>query len=246
MTHILVTNDDGVESEGIKALAESLRAVKGVTVTVVAPDRERSTVSHSLTLHKPLRVKQMSDAVYAVDGTPTDAVFLGVSALHEKKPDYIFSGINRGGNLGDDVHYSGTVSAAVEGAIMGIPSVAISQLGLNKFDFSMAAKFAQKILQMILKNPLPPEIVLNVNVPENAQTLDYEIVKTGKRDYGTLHEKREDPRGKTYYWIGGNQYNFCDVPHSDCNTIVSGKISVTPLAINLTNHEFMNKMKTWK
>lgn len=246
MTHILVTNDDGVESEGIKALAESLRAVKNVTVTVVAPDRERSTVSHSLTLHKPLRVKQKSDTVYAVDGTPTDAVFLGVSALLKNKPDYIFSGINRGGNLGDDVHYSGTVSAAVEGGIMGIPSVAISQLGLEEFDFSMAAKFAQKILHMILKNPLPSEIVLNVNVPEHAQTLDYEIVKTGKRDYGTLHEKREDPRGKTYYWIGGNQYNFCDIPHSDCNAIVAGKISVTPLAINLTNHEFMNVMKTWK
>jgi len=245
MKNILVTNDDGVHAKGIKALAAALREIDDVKVTVVAPDRERSTTSHSLTLHRPLRIHKKDDDVYAVDGNPIDAVFLGVSQILKEKPDFLFSGINRGGNLGDDIHYSGTVSAAVEGGIMGIPSVAISQLGTEKFDYTMAAKMAQRVYEMVTKNELPVGMILNVNVPEEAKNLDYEIVKTGQRDYGDLCEEKRDPRGRPYYWIGGSQYKFVDIPDSDCNAIVADKVSITPINVNMTSFDFMEKMKKW-
>lgn len=246
MINILVTNDDGVEAEGITALAAALREMEGVYVKVVAPDREQSSVSHSLSLHRPLRLVKKDSDVYVVDGTPSDAVFLGTTVLFKTKPDFVFSGINRGGNLGDDVHYSGTVSAAIEGAIMGIPSIALSQLGGETFDYSVAAQFTKKIFHLVRQHSLPPNIVLNVNVPENPKSLEFTITKTGKRDYGALYEKRKDPRGRSYYWIGGNRYNFFDRTGSDCNAILEGKISVTPLEINLTSHDFMKEMASWK
>lgn len=245
MTRILVTNDDGIDSEGIQLLAQGLREVPGFDVTVVAPNRERSATSHSLTLHRPLRVVEKSKNVYMVDGTPTDCVMLGCSKILKSRPDLIVSGINRGGNLGDDVHYSGTVSAAIEGGIMGIPAIAFSQLGQDLFDFTMAVKFAQKIVPIAVREGIPTGIVLNVNVPMDCQTLDFEIVQTGKRDYGDMHEERIDPRGRPYYWIGGNIYGFEDIPASDCNTIQSGKISVTPLHVNMTSNSFMKTMKGW-
>jgi 5'-nucleotidase len=246
MKKILVTNDDGIHAEGIHALANALRELPNVMVKVIAPDRERSTVSHSLTLHRPLRVEERDNENYAVNGTPSDSVFLGTSAFFNEKPDFVFSGINRGGNLGDDVHYSGTVSAAVEGAIVGIPSVAISQLGKAKFDYTVAAQFAKKAFELITNDPLPPHIVLNINVPEGAKSLDFEVTKTGKRDYGGPFEKRFDPRGRPYYWIGGDAYRFEDIEGSDCNAIVAGKISVTPLEINLTSQTYVEKIKHWK
>lgn len=241
-----MTNDDGVEAKGIKALSRILKEVKGVNVTVVAPDREQSATSHALTLHRPLRVVKKRKDVYAVDGTPTDCVFIGVSAILNFTPDVIFSGINAGGNLGDDIHYSGTVSAAVEGGLMGIPSVALSQMGMNRFNFSVAAQFAKKLLRLIRKHGLPRGVVLNVNVPENARDLDFEVTKTGKRDYGSLSVKKHDPRGRPYYWIGGNRYNFFDIKGSDCNAVLAGKISITPLHVNMTSLVFLNKMKSWK
>lgn len=243
---ILVTNDDGITAEGIKALAKGLRKLSDVKVTVVAPERERSATSHSLTLHRPLRIIKKDKDDYAVDGTPTDSVMLGSSVVMKKKPDLIVSGINRGGNLGDDVHYSGTVSAAIEGGIMGIPAIAISQLGQVDFDYETAVKFAQKIVAVVKRSALPPGIVLNVNVPENCKSLDFEICKTGKRNYGEIYEERIDPRGRPYYWIGGNLYEFQDIPDSDCNVVQAGKISVTPLKVNITEHNFIDSMKAWK
>lgn len=247
MQRILVTNDDGVDAKGIKALAKSLATIPGVEVIVVAPEREQSSTSHSLTLHRPLRIIKKRKNVYAVNGTPTDSVFVGVAViLKDKRPDFIFSGINRGGNLGDDVHYSGTVSAAVEGGMMGIPSVAMSQLGREKFDYDVAAKFAQKILKLIQKNNLPPGIILNVNVPEKVKSLDYEVTCTGKRDYGNLYEEKIDPRGRPYFWIGGYQYKFHDIEGSDCNAIIAQKISVSPIQVNMTSRSFVTEMKKWK
>lgn len=246
MTSILVTNDDGIDSEGIQLLAEGLRQLNLYDITVVAPNRERSATSHSLTLHRPLRVVERSPQVFTIDGTPTDCVMLGCSQILKQKPDLIVSGINRGGNLGDDVHYSGTVSAAIEGGIMGIPAIAFSQLGQDIFDFKQAVRFAQKLVPIAIREKLPVGIVLNVNVPENCQTLDYEIVQTGKRDYGDMHEERIDPRGRPYYWIGGNIYGFQDIPDSDCNTIQTGKISITPLFVNMTSHQYIQKMKGWQ
>ncbi|MCP5464921.1 MAG: 5'/3'-nucleotidase SurE [Deltaproteobacteria bacterium] len=243
---ILVTNDDGIHAKGIQVLAKTLREIPGVQVVVVAPDREQSTTSHSLTLHRPLRVNKVKKDVYTVDGTPTDAVFIGVDGILKEKPDFIFSGINHGGNLGDDIHYSGTISAAVEGVIKGIPAVAFSQLGKKPFHFDMAAKFVKKLYQLIIKNGLPNDVLLSVNIPENCQNLDYVVTKTGVRDYGGLCEERIDPRGRPYYWIGGNQYKFVDIKGSDCNAIMAGKISVTPVNINMTNTSFMKKMAKWK
>lgn len=243
---ILVTNDDGIEAEGIKALAKGLRKLTDVKVTVTAPERERSATSHSLTLHRPLRIIKKDKDDYAIDGTPTDSVMLGSSVIMKKKVDLIVSGINRGGNLGDDVHYSGTVSAAIEGGIMGIPSIAISQLGRDKFNYDTAVRFAQKLIGVVRRNPLPPGIVLNINVPENCEDLDFEICKTGKRNYGEIYEERIDPRGRPYYWIGGNLFEFQNIPESDCNAIQRGKISVTPLKVNITDHNFIDSMKAWK
>lgn len=246
MLRILVTNDDGVDAKGIKVLASALKAVPGTEITIVAPDRQQSTTSHALTLHRPLRIIKRRKDVYAVDGTPTDSVFVAVAIIFDKKPDLIFSGINRGGNLGDDIHYSGTVSAAVEGGIMGIPSVAISQLGDKTFKYGMAAQFAKKLLRRLKRCPLPPGVVLNVNVPENVTSLNFEVTKTGKRNYGGLFVKNRDPRGRPYYWIGGDQYRFFDIKGSDCNAIMAGRISVTPLRVNMTHTGFLRKMKDWK
>lgn len=248
MFEVLVTNDDGVDAAGIKMLARSIADLADVHVTVVAPDREQSTTSHSLTLHRPLRINKRKKDVYAVNGTPTDCVFMATSVLFKDRegPHLIFSGINRGANLGDDIHYSGTVSAAIEGGIMGIPSVAFSQMGGPKFDYKMAGQFARKLLPYLKKNTLPKGIVLNVNVPAGIKKLDYLITKTGKRNYGELHEKKIDPRGQPYYWIGGNQFDFYDIKDSDCNAIVANKISVTPINVNLTDKDFMKDMKKWK
>lgn len=244
--NILVTNDDGVHAKGISVLARALKEVKGVKVTVVAPDREQSTTSHSLTLHRPLRIIKKRPGVFAVNGTPVDCVYVGVKTILGEKPDLIFSGINHGANLGDDIHYSGTVSAAVEGGIMGIPSIAVSQFLKKKFDPTLAGRFAKQLLLFLKNNPMPPGVILNVNVPEGATSLDYEITKTGKRDYGDVMEKRTDPRGRTYYWVGGNQYKFFDIKGSDCNAILSGKISLTPLNIDMTCHRHIQGMKKWR
>lgn len=243
---ILVSNDDGVDAKGIKVLEKALKAMTGVEVMVVAPDRERSATSHSLTLHRPLRIVKRRRNVYAIDGTPTDAVMLGCSVILKCNPDLIISGINAGGNLGDDIHYSGTVSAAIEGGIMGIPAIAISQLGTAKFDYGFAADFAQKLVRAVGKNTLPRGLVLNVNVPAHPKNLDFEITKQGKRDYGDIYIEKKDPRGRPYYWIGGNSYAFQDIPGSDCNAIVAGKISITPLSVNMSDHSFIKEMENWK
>lgn len=242
---ILVTNDDGVDAKGIRALARSLKEIKGARVVIVAPDREQSAKSHSLTLHRPLRLIKKARDVYAVTGTPTDAVMMGCHVVLDKKPDLVVSGINRGANLGDDVHYSGTVSAAMEGGIMGIPSIALSLVSREKFNYKTAATFAKKIVLAARKNKLPGGLVLNVNVPQEAKNLDFLITKAGKRDYGEICAQRIDPRGAPYYWVGGNLFEFEDIPGSDCNAIKSGKISVTPLRVNLTDTQYQKNMGSW-
>ncbi len=242
---ILVTNDDGVYADGIKTLAKRLRQIG--RVIVVAPSQERSATSHSLTLHRPLRIIKVSKDVYAVDGTPTDCVNLGVNEILPRVPDLIASGINRGGNLGDDVHYSGTVSAAVEGAMMGIPSIAFSTVARDNFKFHAAGNFAVKICKKVLKQGLPKGIVLNVNIPNLPQNRihGYAFTKQGKRDYGDIIEEKVDPRGRKYYWIGGDDVGFEDIPGSDCNAIHQSKISITPINVNLTDHALLARLKNW-
>lgn len=244
---ILVSNDDGFFSFGIKTLEKRLRPLG--KVMTVAPDQERSAASHSLTLHRPLRVKKIKPDLYAVDGTPTDCITVGVKEILPRIPDIIVSGINNSANLGDDVHYSGTVSAAVEGGIMGIPSIAISLMateGLGHFE--TAGRFAAKLVKKVLKEGLPPGVILNVNVPNlpMKQIKGYKFTKQGKRNYGDIIAERLDPRGRKYYWIGGDQFAFEDIPGSDCNAVLENYISITPIRVNLTDHGFLETIQSWK
>lgn len=235
MTRILVTNDDGIYSEGIQKLARALREIPSALVTVVAPDREQSATGHSLTLHRPLRMQRLEDRVYAVDGTPTDCVNLGVlSLLKEEPPDLIVSGINFGLNLGDDVTYSGTVSATFEGSLLGIPAVAFSQEVADGISFADAADFARRFIAQLLVEELPADLLLNVNLPAGA-LLGLEMTRLGHRRYQQVVVEKVDPRGHPYFWIAGTP-EWDDEEGTDHAAVVAGKVSVTPLHLDLTDY----------
>jgi len=234
---ILVSNDDGIHSEGLRALAEAMAALD--EVTVVAPDRERSAASHSLTLHRPLRVDEIRPRWHAVDGTPTDCVLLGVQALLRERPRLVVSGINRGANLGDDLHYSGTVSAAMEAMLLGVPAIAVSLAARSDFRFAAAARFAQRLAARVLETGLPANTLLNVNVPETAADESPErfcLTRQGRRRYSDAITEHVDPRGRTFYWIGGEQQHDATETGTDFAAIDAGIISVTPIHLDLTNH----------
>ena len=244
---ILVTNDDGIHSEGLEKLAAALAEVG--EVTVVAPDRERSAVSHALTLHRPLRINKLREGWWAVEGTPTDCVYLATrSMLKDKRPALVASGINKGSNLGDDIHYSGTVSAAFEGTVLGIPSIAVSVVGRGPYQFDTAAEFAAKLAQRVLAENLPADTLLNVNVPNLPVSgiKGVAITKMGKRHYGDAVIENVDPRGRKYYWIGGTELDAEDIAGSDCNAVLEDRISVTPLHLDLTHYRAMDVLRSWK
>ena len=241
---ILVTNDDGVHSPGLTALARSL-AVLG-RVVVVAPDRERSAVGHALTLHAPLRAEEIRPDVFAVDGTPTDCVNLGIHGLLTEKPRLVVSGINRGGNLGDDITYSGTVAAAMEATLMGVPAFAVSLAG-ERFldqDFGAAATFSRQLAERLLDKGLPLDTFLNVNVPAGCPR-GVRLTLQGKRRFADLVVEKLDPRGRKYYWIGGGEIGFHDVPGSDFHAVHRSYISITPLHLDLTNHQAFVPLEKW-
>ncbi|MFH2012469.1 MAG: 5'/3'-nucleotidase SurE [Pseudomonadota bacterium] len=242
---IMVTNDDGIQSQGLSTLVDALRSI--AEVWVVAPDREMSAVSHSLTLHKPLRVKEIAPQYYSLNGTPTDCVNLGVNSILKVKPDLIISGINNGANLGDDIVYSGTVAAAREGTMLGIPSFAISLVEKEDFKFQTAAIFAVRVAKNLLKNGLPKGTFLNINVPNVAinEPFQYRITRQGKRTHGGSIVEKVDPRGKKYYWFGNNNMDFEDIKGSDFDAIAQNCISITPLILDLTNYSFLNELSTW-
>ena len=243
---ILVTNDDGVRAPGIRALAEALRSVGDVFV--VAPDRERSAVSHALTLHHPLRATAIRPAVFAVDGTPTDCVNLGIHALLEARPDIVVSGINCGGNMGDDVTYSGTISAAMEATLMGIPALAVSLVTAGRGDnYVAAAAFAARLVRIVSDRGLPRDTLLNVNVPDlPPDQLGCAVITTqGKRDYEGKIITKTDPRGRNYYWIGNGEMQLRDLEGTDYHAVKRGLISVTPLHLDLTNYASLTMLKTW-
>lgn len=246
MMKILVTNDDGILAPGIQVLAEALR--QQGEVAVVAPDRERSAVGHALTLHHPLRATKLAENVFAVDGTPTDCVNLGIHTLLSFKPDIVISGINRGGNLGDDISYSGTVSAAMEATLMGIPAFAVSLATIaENANYDAAAAFSARLARLVLKKGLPPDTFLNVNVPDlpSASLLPPVVSFQGKRRYEGMIVDKIDPRGRSYYWIGSVDLKFHDVEGSDYNAVTSGHISVTPLHLDLTNYSSIDSLKKW-
>jgi 5'-nucleotidase len=243
---ILVTNDDGIHSEGIVVLAKALSDIG--TVFVVAPITERSAAAHALTLHRPLRVEKIRRNFYAVDGTPADCVHLAVSAILPRKPHLLVSGINKGQNLGNDIVYSGTVSAAFEGTLLGIPSFAISLVARSHFKFQPAARFAVKLARYILHRELPKDTFLNVNVPnlEEKEIQSYRITRQGRYTHGNEVVEKVDPRGKKYYWIGGGTLVFEKRRRTDFEAVSRASISITPLQIDLTNYASIREMKKWK
>jgi len=236
MPRILVTNDDGVHAEGIKALAAALTPLG--EVTVVAPMTESSAIGHALTLRRPLRIDQMRDGFYAVDGTPTDCVNLGVAILLKGElPSLVVSGINTGWNLGDDVTYSGTVAGALEAALLGIPAIAVSLRRTRDyvFDFGPSARAAATLAELVLRHPLPDRTFLNVNVPKGTPKGFMRTVQ-GKRNHITKISERLDPRGKPYYWIEEGIDEWTPHDHSDYHAVKEGYISVSLLHPDLTAH----------
>ncbi len=241
---ILVTNDDGILSTGITTLARRLSSLG--QVTVVAPDRERSAVGHALTLHSPLRADEIRPGFIAVDGTPTDCVHLGIHGLLDTRPDLVVSGINKGGNLGDDITYSGTVSAALEATLMGVPAFAVSLVGesFREEDFAGAADFAARLAAVVAKNKFPPDTFFNVNVPAGVQR-GVRMTKQGKRIYEDIVTEKKDPRGRKYYWIGGGELGFHDTEGTDFHAVHAGYISITPLHLDLTNYRSFQTLSGW-
>jgi len=238
---ILVTNDDGVFTEGIERLAAALSEVGDVFT--VAPDQERSAAGHSLTLHHPLRAKMVGPQRWSVDGTPTDCVNWGVlHLLKDERPRLLVSGINLGLNLGDDVTYSGTVSAAFEGTLIGIPSVAISQEIETGFTFDAAAAFAIRLARHLLETPLPPGTLVNVNVPAGAPK-GVRVARLGRRRYGEDVIEKKDPRGRPYYWIGATPPKGDIEQGTDLSAVSEKYISMTPLHLDLTDYGSLNLLE---
>jgi len=238
---ILVTNDDGIYSEGLRKLAGALKSLG--EVVVVAPDREQSAASHALTLNHPLRMLQLQQNEWIVDGTPADCVNLAVLKLMKtNRPDLIVSGINFGPNLGDDVTYSGTISAAFEGALLNIPSIALSALVGEDFSFDRGAEFARELTRYALEHHRDPAIILNVNFPVG-EFRGVKVTRLGKRVYGEGVVEREDPRGRKYYWIGGDAPTWYAGEGTDFDAIEKGFVSITPLHLDLTHHESIPRLK---
>lgn len=246
MSLILLSNDDGINSEGLRSLMESLNPLG--EVVAVAPEREQSASSHALTMHRPLRLSQVGPNLFSVDGTPTDCILLAMhKVLGERRPDLVVSGINKGGNLGDDVFYSGTVSAAMEGARMGIPSFSVSLVARRDFRFDVACSFSKELARRILERKPKTPILLNVNVPNTDQNnlKGVRITRQGKRVYNGAVVEKTDPRGQRYYWIGGEKPGYRQIRGSDIEAVMDGWISVTPLRLDLTDEQALISLRQW-
>lgn len=245
MPRILVTNDDGVHSDGIRLLAETLAPFGDITV--VAPIQEASAIGHALTLRRPLRIDTIGPTVFAIDGTPTDCVNIAVTHILKGKPDLIVSGINKGWNLGDDITYSGTVSAAMESVINGCPAFAISQEYYEHPDFTLAGLIAYRAAVNILENGLAPGELININVPgitvEECQGV--EVTRLGKRIYQDELLKRLDPRGTPYYWLGGPPPTGLAEPGTDFDAVVNKRVAITPIQLDLTARRLLKRLNSW-
>jgi 5'-nucleotidase len=244
---ILITNDDGIYADGLNVLEKELKKI--ATTLVVAPDREQSASSHSLTLTRPLRLNQRGIGRYSCDGTPTDCVMLAVHGiLKHKLPDLVVSGINEGGNMGEDVTYSGTVAAAIEGSILGIPSIAVSNTDIeNLKSFAAAARFAAKFVRSFPKYKMATDTFLNINFPilKGAAFTKYKYTCLGNRVYNDIIIEKTDPRGKYYYWIGGKS-TWSNVEGSDFEAVSNGYVSISPLKLNYTDFEAIEKMRDFR
>jgi 5'-nucleotidase len=243
---ILVTNDDGYQAAGLKVLAAAARALG--EVTVVAPDREQSATSHSLTLHHPLRARKGPEGGWTVDGTPTDCVSLAVNALLTERPDVVLSGINHGPNMGEDVLYSGTVSAAMEATVLGIPAIAFSYVGdpLDKIQ-AWEGPVQRLLLSMLDEGSFPEDTLLSVNLPPVPpdQVQGVRVTSLGRRRYSDSITTALDPSGREYFWIGGGTSEWSGSPDSDFRAVEAGMVSVTPLHLDLTNYRLLEEIRGW-
>lgn len=243
---ILVTNDDGIASPGLHALASALRALGDVWV--VAPDRERTAVGHAVTLHKPLRITNIERRLFMVNGTPADCVNLALAKVLPGLPALIVSGINRGVNLGDDVMYSGTVSAALEGTILGIASMAVSQEGQDTFRFEVGARYAARIADQVLRHGLPAETILNINIPDvpGRSIKGVKVTCLSRRRFDNPIVEKVDPRGRKYYWIAGTRLSWSRRKDADHEALEQHLVSVTPIHLDTTHHEALEHFKMWE
>ncbi len=242
MKRILVTNDDGVRSEGIHALAAALQRIG--EVTIVAPHVEASAIGHALTLRRPLRFEHVRDRVFEVDGTPTDCVNIGISQVYRgAMPDLVVSGINKGYNLGDDVTYSGTVAGAMEAALLGVPSIAVSlERSRDGYDFGLAADAAARVAAFVLREGLPSRTFLNINVPTGTPK-GLRLTVQARRNHVTIVDERSDPRGNAYYWIEEGENEWEPHDRSDYQAVRDGYVSVTPLQPDLTDYEAFSMLE---
>jgi 5'-nucleotidase len=243
--HILITNDDGYLAPGIRVLAQELALV--ADISVVAPERNRSGASNSLTLMRPLRVEQSTDGYYYVDGTPTDCVHLALSGLLDNPPDMVVSGINAGPNLGDDVLYSGTVAAAMEGRYLGLPAIAVSLLGKPATHFSSAAQITRRVVERLTHSPLPDDTLLNLNVPDlpGDEIVAIEATRLGFRHKSESMVKQHDPYGRPIYWVGPPGEAQDAGPGTDFFAVEHATASVTPMQIDLTRHHGIEPLQSW-
>lgn len=243
--HILVSNDDGYQAPGLLYLVAALS--ERATVTVVAPDRDRSGASNSLSLKNPLYVTHHANGCYSVEGTPTDCVHLAITGLLERQPDMVVSGINHGANLGDDVIYSGTVAAAMEGRFLGLPAIAISQASFQPEYLNTAARVAVWLVERLRNQPLPPDTLLNVNVPDRPweELAGFQATRLGHRHLAAPVIKAVDPRNRTIYWIGPAGPEQDAGPGTDFYAVRAGYVSITPLHVDLTRHGALGLLTEW-
>ena len=240
---ILLTNDDGIRSEGLTNLRERLSTKHDVWV--VAPERERTCVGHAITLHKPLRMQEVGDRMYSSNGTPADCILLAVNIVLPKKPDFVVSGINKGPNMGQDVNYSGTVAAAKQGAFLGISSLAVSVCARSGFHFADAAACTEEVLYALRSKASRGSVFLNVNIPNAPykSIKGFMVTRLGKRVYNDTVFERTDPRGGKYYWIGGDGEGFEAIEGTDFHAVEQGFASITPLALDATSESSINILK---
>jgi 5'-nucleotidase len=242
---IFVSNDDGYMADGLQALVSAIDDLG--EVWVAAPEVEQSASSHAISIHRPLRIREVRARWFAIDGTPTDCSYIGINhLLKDRRPALMVAGINHGPNLADDVTYSGTVAAAMEASLLGVPAIAFSLVARQRFDFGPAARFARQLVAAALRERGLPHLLINVNVPAGGEPKGYAVTRLGKHSYGFDVIEKEDPRGRKYYWIGGNEYQHEDIPGSDCNAVLKdGLISVTPLHLDLTLHALHEELNGW-
>src|SRR6476661_547527 len=244
MTRILLTNDDGIHSDGLHKLEEAMKALGDVFV--VAPMSEMSGASHSLTLARPLRIRQLDERHWSIDGTPTDCVTLALNKIltNDERPDICVSGINHGGNLGDDATYSGTVAGALEATILGVPGIALSLVARDNFDFTASAAIAVAAARKVLEEGLPEGTLLNINIPQG-EINGVKVTRQGIKNARPVITEHIDPRGKPYFWIGEEYFNTNSAEGTDYRAIEDGYVSITPLKSDMTDHGALSQIGSW-